>query len=397
MKLLMVPSWFPTADKPWSGSFFKEQAGALARRGHQVAVAYADLRFALHGLPTGIFFEPGNTPVYLCRRRSLTPFWEAGRAPQRARMLTALYRRVEREWGRPDVVLLESCLQGPETVWLSRRENLPLAYVEHYSGVLLAAHESWPHKARPLCRELRAGLGGCDSVGAVSAALRDAMRSVLPGASGAPEIGLVPNAVDIFRFTPPAAPPNGPFTFGAMGNFVPLKGFATLLRAFALVRQETPSALLALAGDGPEEARLRALAEALGIAGAVRFRGRVPRQDAPSFFHDCHCFVCSSHIETFGVALTEALSCGLPVVATRCGGPAEIVGPWDGCLCPPGDPSALARAMLTVLQNPQRFDPSAIHTRCAARFSEDAVCGRLKALCEQAVRRHAEQSKNGLS
>lgn len=373
MKIFIVPSWYAAEDKPLAGVFFREQAEALQARGHTVCVLYPDLRFRLGALQRGLYRVPGAAvPTYIDRRRTLTPFWEAGRAPQRRLMLERLYRKACAELGEPDLVHLHSCRMAPETAALCRRHGLPLVYTEHYSGIL---QKPGPALRRELCTALRAA----DTSIAVGEGLRQAM------ADAGGDAMCIPNMVDTECFAPRPAPHEG-FVFAAMGGLVPVKGFDLLLRAFAAVAAGMPEAVLRIAGGGPEEQNLRTLAARLKLTDRVTFPGPVPRAAAPDFFNACDCFVCSSRMETFGMALIEALACGKPAVATRCGGPEGIVRGTDGLLCPSGDPEALARAMLALAHGRAAYDPAAIRRDCEARFGRDAVCRRLEAVYAACLR-----------
>lgn len=137
MRLLIIPSWYVTEDKPNNGIFFKEQAESLAESGVDVVVAYPDLRFKLGMLRRGIYRDyDAEVPTYIYRKRTLTPFKERGRWPQLTKMLEALYDRVCRDIGEPDIVHLHSCRMGIAAINLCRNHNLPLVYTEHYSGIL---------------------------------------------------------------------------------------------------------------------------------------------------------------------------------------------------------------------------------------------------------------------
>ena len=111
MKILMIPSWYGTKSAPLLGSFYKEQAEELAARGHDVAVLYAEVgsRFSrsVNGLEHAVV-NGVNTYTYV--RPNLTPRYERGRCFQRTKMLEKLYRMLEKEWGRPDVVNRRSSL-----------------------------------------------------------------------------------------------------------------------------------------------------------------------------------------------------------------------------------------------------------------------------------------------
>lgn len=368
MNVFFIPSWYATPDNPHCGIFFQEQARALIRAGHEVHILFADLRFRLRGQPTGIFPLSGGVSGLLCRRRSLTPFWERGRWPQREWMLEQLYRQAEKAWGRPDVVHLHACRIGVETVWLCRKHRLPLAYTEHYSGLM--------KEPRGVLREefTRTLAGATVAVG-VSRALQERMREFRA------DVSYIPNLVDTERFFPAPAPHEG-FVFGALGNLIPRKRVDLLLRAFAKAGLERAS--LCIGGDGPELERLQKLADSLHLNGRVTFCGAVRPADTPAFYYACDCLISASDAETFGMTLIEALSCGVPILSTRSGGPECIVVPGqNGWLVPPGDADALADGMRRVAG--QAFDAAALRADCIKRFGQEAVTRQIGAVYRKAV------------
>jgi glycosyltransferase involved in cell wall biosynthesis len=122
------------------------------------------------------------------------------------------------------------------------------------------------------------------------------------------------------------------------------KGFDTAIRALALL----PGAILAIAGEGPEQGRLEALARGEGVAGRVHFLGW--RSDAGALLRAADVFVCSSRVEPLGNMVIEAWSARRPVVAVAADGPAELIGDGaDGLLVAREDPAALAAAIGRVL------------------------------------------------
>ena len=133
----------------------------------------------------------------------------------------------------------------------------------------------------------------------------------------------------------------------AIGRHVPQKGFDVLLQALAELRcgvDAVPD--LVLAGDGPENGRLRALALELGIADSVRFVGRVDRTRAAQLFSACQFFVLPSRHEPMGIVNLEAMASGKAVIASKVGGVPELVEDGiTGLLVPGGDAQALTCAL----------------------------------------------------
>ena len=136
-----------------------------------------------------------------------------------------------------------------------------------------------------------------------------------------------------------------------VGRLVPQKDQATLLRAFARLRQHREARLLII-GDGPERKHLEDLAVQLGISSDFSLPGF--DTNPYRFMRRCQVFVLSSAWEGFGNVLVEAMACGTPVVATDChSGPAEILGQGRyGLLVPVGDDAALASAIEQMLVSP---------------------------------------------
>ncbi|MGQ9927622.1 MAG: glycosyltransferase family 4 protein [Chloroflexaceae bacterium] len=134
----------------------------------------------------------------------------------------------------------------------------------------------------------------------------------------------------------------------------PRKRIADLLRAFALLRSSFPDARLVIVGDGPEHARLRALAAALRLGVTVTFTGALP-DDATvaAWYRRASIFCLPSVQEGFGIVFLEAMAAGLPIVATTAAAVPEVVPEGQaGLLVPPGDVHALAAALAELLEQP---------------------------------------------
>jgi glycosyltransferase involved in cell wall biosynthesis len=144
-----------------------------------------------------------------------------------------------------------------------------------------------------------------------------------------------------------------PPTVGFAGRLVPKKGVDILVRAMALVVGQVPAARLLIAGDGPERATLTRLVAELGLGSRVSMTGHLA---SPELDHQLGTAwaqaVPSTYEEPFPNVAVEAMMRGTAVVATSVGGSTEIVREGrTGYLVPPGDPAALANALVKVLRN----------------------------------------------
>jgi dihydroflavonol-4-reductase len=138
---------------------------------------------------------------------------------------------------------------------------------------------------------------------------------------------------------------------GAVSRFFPVSGTRYLLDAFPRVHMVVPSARLLVVGDGAARERLETQARRLGIAPFVIFAGM--NEDIAAHLRLCDVAVVSSTDDGLSLAAMEALSAGVPLVATRVSGLSSLVRDGEnGLLVPPGDADALASAVIRVLRNP---------------------------------------------
>jgi glycosyltransferase involved in cell wall biosynthesis len=146
--------------------------------------------------------------------------------------------------------------------------------------------------------------------------------------------------------------PDGVPLLLAIGRLIEQKDHATLLHAFARVRERHPQAWLAILGGGPLEADIRMLARRLGVEEAVALPGRTePRE----WLERADVFVHTSRWEGFGIVLLEAMLAGLPVVATRVSAIPEVVAEGKtGLLANMGDAASISSALEALLADPDR-------------------------------------------
>lgn len=210
---------------------------------------------------------------------------------------------------------------------------------------------------------------------------------------------IVPPGVDTERFQPlgPRRRASARARFGVaddaelvvgISRLVPRKGFDTAIRAAALLRRSRPRLVLAIAGAGRDEHRLRQLAAQLGAP--VRFMGRVAHDDLPLLYGcaDIYTMLCRNRWggleqEGFGIVFLEAASCGVAQVAGDSGGAAEAVvhGVTGLVVDRPDDARDVAAAWERLLDDPaelQRMGVAA-RSRAVAEFSYDVLARRLGA------------------
>lgn len=204
---------------------------------------------------------------------------------------------------------------------------------------------------------------------------------------------VVPNGIDLMSFAP--APADFPEELGIPGSaltgLLPAalrgrKGHEAAIEAWPAVLEAVPGALLVFAGSGPEEPRLRAMAEDLGIASSVVFAGF--RTDVARMLRASTLVLLPSETEALPTVLMEAAACGRAVVASTVGGIPEVVADGvTGVLVPPGDAAALADAVIGLLGDEDRRGAmeAAARRRAEESFSLDRWAGQLRRIYEEAI------------
>ena len=138
-----------------------------------------------------------------------------------------------------------------------------------------------------------------------------------------------------------------------IGRLIMQKGHSEMLSAFAKVHSQHPDAVLAFAGDGYLREDLEEQARSLDLDGSVRFLGY--REDILSLLGASDLYVNSSHWEGLSVAMLEAMSVGVPVLATSVGDAPYLLAEGRGVLVPPGDIEAFAREFSHLLEDPEEL------------------------------------------
>lgn len=172
-----------------------------------------------------------------------------------------------------------------------------------------------------------------------------------------------------------------PLWIGTIAELHPVKRIDTLIRAFSKIKDAHPTATLVIMGEGQERLRLEALIRDLGLESRVRLRGHVDQ--AQSYMNALDLFVLSSRSEGLGYVLLEAGLAGLPVVASNVGGIPEVIEhDVTGLLVPPGDPDALADALIRCLADSALRSrlSSTLRARVLKDFSKKAMVERTLAL-----------------
>jgi colanic acid/amylovoran biosynthesis glycosyltransferase len=357
-----------------SETFVAHELAALERRGlalHIVSLrrpydagrhpVHAAVRAAITYLPEYLYEAPGRV-----LRGHLRAFARAPRRYLRAlgRWLADLGRDPSpnrgRRFGQAGVLAAEL---PPGAAQLHAHFLHTPASVARYAAVMTGLPYSLSGHAKDVWTtpdwELRAKLHAARFTVTCTAAAQARLDALAPG-----RVALVYHGLDRRLFAAPptfgsrrdGTEPTDPVRLLAVGRFQPKKGYATLLEAVAHVRAPVR---LTIVGYGPLEAPLRAQAAALGLADRIVWAGPLDQLAVRERYRTSDLFLMASEVAADGDrdglpnVVVEALSQGLPVVATRVAAiPELVVDGAHGRLVPPRDPAALAAAIEALARDP---------------------------------------------
>ena len=206
----------------------------------------------------------------------------------------------------------------------------------------------------------------------------------------AEKVRMVPNGVDLSEFAglAEARRPADSVTGLFVGRIDPdQKGLVTLVRSIALLPHAVPIQIRLVGEDWGGTVLLKALAERLGITDRVVFVGKLERRALISEYAKADFLVLPSLFEPFGIVLLEAMAAGLPVIASNIGGIPEVVADEDsGLLVEPGNPGALADAILRLCQHEGLRREMGYDGKVrASRYSWELVTPQIHAVYQQAL------------
>ncbi|MEJ8757847.1 glycosyltransferase [Pontibacter sp. H259] len=395
MNVFVIPAWYPTAYFPLTGIFVKEQQEVMAIQEPGLTIGVSiwgqlDTRYLLwiknpvQSLQK--VWKTDTTPF----TRTILPNLREYHSPtftwtrkllhgNRKRILKAMlvnYNQFEKDFGSVDIIHAHvGEIAGQLAMELARIKKVPYLITEHMGPFPGPYAADKTGNLTPFYREPY--LNAAANIAVSPFQKQEMARQQIPN------ITIVPNFVDESFFKPGPEVVTQPFTFFTLARLIPEKGIDQLLQAFKLVFESDQTVKLRIGGDGPYLADLKDLAKTCGVDASITWLGKLTREQAQQEYQQCNAFVLPSQYETFGMVYAEAIACGKPIIATRCGGPESIVTEQNGLLTNKGDVYSLAEAMKKMMKNDSQYKSDLIREDFINRFSAKAVVPRLKELYRQ--------------
>lgn len=380
-RILFLARWYPDRYDPMKGLFIKRHA-EVAAGFSEVAVLYlgaapdkaAGLEI-VQETENGVF----AVKVYYGTKNSLPAFF----AKPFAALLYVLafckgYSYLRKNGHQPDIIHVNVLTRmGLFALWLRWFGGIRYVITEHWSRYLPVTG-TYKGLLRRFFTKMVVRYAA--AVSTVSENLATAMQGhgLLH-----PHYMVLPNVVDTEAYTPATVK-----TGGTLKRFIHIscfedrsKNISGLLRVLARLAATRNDFECIMVGDGMDYEAMKDLATQHKLSpGHVRFTGLLQNGEVVSAYRQAEFLVMFSNYENMPVVISEALSCGLPVIATAVGGIPEYVNMQNGRLVPAGDETALFDAILFMLDHSKDFDQQGIRQHALAAFSKPAVASKLRQL-----------------
>jgi glycosyltransferase involved in cell wall biosynthesis len=392
MNVFYIPSWYPSTSNPIYGIFVQEEIELFKRFG------------AVDNVAVSLWGQGHESSLLWTRQpiRSLKKIFDRESA-----------EIIEREPGfneyyNPRLIWNRAILRGNlRSIYKANCENFNQAQQDVGKIDLVHVYASYPGAMIGACLARKHGIPFVVStamspfpfrefldrkgrlVSWLRQPLQEASKLIVTSRRAAEEAAsqdldhtvIVPRIRDLDYFVPgDTSPTDGKVRLLAVGRLVPQKGFDLLLKAFA----RTPDHfLLTILGEGEDRELLENMIDSLSLRERVSLLGESSREEVITQMQSCDVFVLSSRHESFGNVVVEAGACGKPVIATRCGGPEDIMTEKMGLLVDPEDVEQLAESLLQAPALLSKLSPQQIRNEVVTRFHPETLTEKIASIYEE--------------
>lgn len=370
LNILMITKWYPNKEDPQLGVFIQKHAKAISLLDN-ITVLYA------YGISNQKekyrteYYQHGNlNEVIVYYKKATENFSSVINGYRYCKSITnafSFYRK-KNQSRKIDVIhsyiFLRAVLIGK---YLSFRNKVPLVISEQWSGYATGKFAEYSRLKRWLISWLCKSSGGLSMV---SQFLQTKMHSSnLKNSNEA----ITPNVIEKTFFSE-----------RKIGDIVQvllvadlvdeIKNISAVIRIVAKVKDEFPNFVLKIIGQGRDKEILLKLTESLNLVNdIVIFEGLKTNEEVYEYLKECDFLVMNSRFETFSLICVEAMSCGKPVLATRCGGPESFVTEANGILISVDDDQELMNKFIYMLKNYSSFNQLEIRNSVEKKFSQQSV------------------------
>ncbi len=364
----MIAKWYPSKDDPQFGVFIQKHAKAIAID-NKVVVLYAYSSANQKEIFQFETHQQNNLlEIIISFKKNVSVFGELVNAYRYFRAINSGIKKSKQFYNKPDLIHSYILLRtGLIASYLSFIYKIPYVINEQWSGYATGKFAGFSLIKKIVTRKLVKHSTGLISVSNFllekmhSCEIRNENEIVIPN-TVEPVVELkesTENTVNILL----------------VADLVDeIKNISAVIKVVGKLAKENHDFVLRIIGHGKDKEMLMEIARELGVLNTrVIFEGLKSNQEVYSYLKRCDFLVMNSRFETFSLICCEALSCGKPVLATRCGGPQEFVDSEVGVMIDVDSSIQLEQNFLFMLKNHRQFDSQKIISKVKNRFSQDTV------------------------
>ncbi len=402
MRIFIIPSWYPAPAQPNAGIFFKEQASLYAQFFPEdkigiVSWGQNDVRLLLEkrqfiripekiikagGIKSKEITHSKNFMEWFHPELTWTRKWRRGNITSITDACDRAFIKFSNQFGRPQIIHAHVGYPGGYIAWkLSEKYDIPFVITEHMGPFPFPDFSDKKKVSRLLIDPLKQS----HLVLAVSDHLRLELEKF--GISSVVYHNFIN---DQFFNVKKVTSKSEAFRLLHIGRLAPEKRQNDLLNALALL-PDSIDYKLTVAGDGTLKTELLKLAVDLGLDDRITFKGNLDRDQIREQIQTNDLMILSSSYENLPVSILEAFACGKPVVATKCGGPEEMINEVNGLLAKAFDPMDLAKQVNQMINELKRYEAPVIRKDFEERYGRQNALERLRKIYLEVLERYHSQ------
>ncbi len=376
--ILFVPRMYPSENDEFRGIFFKEQAENLAKNEvfdiGVLAVNFLILKKYLsykNRKTNLLFFEKNGVKTAFKQIFSIPGMYRLN-LNLRNKIRLKIFEKYIAKYGKPDVLHLHTFDAGDFAIVVKKKYGINYVVTEHLSGIL-------PETDKYVFFDyLKKTYANSSYNMAVSRNFAGALEKKFNE-----KFHYLPNFIDADFFSLKPEKKSQKIRFVTVANLIKIKQLDLLIKAFAQAFKDDLNKELIIVGEGSERENLQNLCVQLAVNERITFTGKLDKNQIKNIFHLSDFFVSSSKFESFGIAMVEAMSCGLPVIATKTPGAKSIITDEKVGILTEQNAKSLANALKNTIN--KNFNPEEIRNYVLENFSYQSVSERLIAIYKNAL------------
>tara|TARA_B100001250_G_scaffold413437_1_gene447573 strand:- start:747 stop:1925 length:1179 start_codon:yes stop_codon:yes gene_type:complete len=372
LHVMIIPSWYPEYNGHYIGSFFREQALGIKKRGCEVGVVYPELKslrntFDIRILPKLISFNDEGIKTYMFK-------WSNWFIKSKSIQIYAfkkigylMFNRYIKNHGLPDVIHCQSIFNaGFLGEYIFDKHKIPYIITEHNSGFYYKDQGLEKHYSKAL-----RVINKSQKCFAVSSNYAEYLNLELKSNK---KWNTHHNIVDNRFLNSKINNPNKKkFIFLCVSRLHAIKNIDLIIKSFKIFNQQYSNSELRIVGVGSELKNLKNLAQKYRIIKNVLFLGQKLRSEIIDEYNSCSAFIYASNFETFGVIFVESMALGRPIISLSCGSSEEIIPEYAGIIVKKKTTEDMSNAMIKLHQDYSKYNPQKIREYCESKFSEEEL------------------------